>query len=613
MSFLDELKRRNVVRVLIAYLAAAWFLIQIADTVVPAYGLADSVVGVLITVLAIGLIPSLIFSWLFELTPDGIKRDADVATGRSNSGKTLDRIIMVVLALAVGFFAFDKFILDPARDAELAQQVRADTRVESYGDRSIAVLPFVNMSSDPEQAYFSDGVAEEILNLLAKIKELRVISRSSAFVHRGEVNIRDVAKALNVSYVLEGSVRKAGDQVRVTAQLIDARTDTHMWSDTWDGGAADIFAVQDEVAKDVAAQLQVQLINQRRPQQETDAETYAMYLQAKHLFFGEAGDVADQARPERLLRIVLARDPDFVPAMTMLSVVLWYAAYSGDLPDAERETLADEMKQLAITAYETDPDDAVAILYYGYSTTGENDRPRDLSEVERALALEPNNTEVLRIVAMVLNGIGRFDDAIVLGERMIAINPLCIVCYPQLLDSYIMTGEFEKAEELQHRRIALVDDFGGHTNLAHVLLNSGRPAEALEIYERMAVEHKAQGAFEGYSGYESEWLVTSAMALYDLERFDEAAERIARVKSINDEYLSQRLAMYYGHTGDKDMTLAWLRTMAKSDADFIGSFLWHPDFDFLHDAPEWQEWRKDAGLDEESLAAIEFEIPDFGD
>jgi len=331
MSILAELKRRNVIRVLIAYLAAAWFLIQIADTVVPAYGLPESVVGILITLLAIGLIPAVIASWAFELTPDGLKRDADAADDSSTGGKVLDRIIMVVLALAVGFFAFDKFILDPARDTELEERVRADTRVESYGDRTIAVLPFVNMSADPEQVYFSDGVAEEILNLLAKLKELRVISRSSAFVHRGEVNIPEVAKALNVSFVLEGSVRKAGDQVRVTAQLIDARTDTHIWSDTWDGNADDIFAVQDKVAEDVAAQLEVQLINQRRPTQETDAETYAMYLQAKHLFYGEAADVADQAKPERLLRIVLDRDPNFVPAMTLLTIVLYYKGSSDDL------------------------------------------------------------------------------------------------------------------------------------------------------------------------------------------------------------------------------------------------------------------------------------------
>ena len=158
MSFLAELKRRNVVRVLIAYLAAAWFLIQIADTVVPAYGLPDSVVGALITILAVGLIPVVIFSWVFEWTPAGLRRDADVAPGDSiapQTGKTLDRVIMVVLAMAVGFFAFDKFVLDPVRNAEIAEEAttrgRIDALIESYGDKSIVVLPFVNMSSALEE------------------------------------------------------------------------------------------------------------------------------------------------------------------------------------------------------------------------------------------------------------------------------------------------------------------------------------------------------------------------------------------------------------------------------------------------------------------------------
>ena len=613
MSFLAELRRRNVIRVLIAYLAAAWFLIQIADTVVPAYGWAESAVGILITILAIGLIPILIISWAFEWTPAGLRRDADIAPGESiapRTGKTLDHIIMVVLAMAVGFFAFDKFVLDPGRDAELAEQVRADTRIESFGDRSIAVLPFVNMSSDPEQVYFSDGVAEEILNLLAKMKELRVISRSSAFVHRGDVNIRDVAKALNVSYVLEGSVRRSGDQIRVTAQLIDARTDTHMWSDTWDGGAADIFAMQDEVAQDVAAELQLQLINERRPQQETGPETYAIYLQAKHLFYGEAADVADKTKPERLLRIVLERDPDYVPAMTLLSLILSYQSYDGGLSDSERATLETEIKELAFAAYEADPDDAVAILYYGYQSTEEADRLKDLSGVERALQLEPNNTEVLRVVAYILNMIGRFDDAIVIGERMIANNPLCIICYPQLLNAYLHTENFEKAEELQRRRIALVDDFGGATNLAHVLVAAGRPGEALEIYERMAEAHKSQGRFKGY---EAAWLKSSAMALHDLGRIDEAAERVALLKSKQDPLLAFRLATYYAHIGDKDIALAQLRQLMERKPSFFEYVMKELDFAILHDTPEWLGWRKNAGLDEESLAAIEFEIPDFGD
>ena len=188
MSFLAELKRRNVIRVLIAYLAAAWFLVQIADVLWPIYGLSESSLQVLTNLLGIGLIPAIIVSWAFEWTPEGLKRDSNVEPGESiapQTGRMLDQIIMVSLALAVGFFAFDKFGLDPVRDAEIAVEAegrgRIEAMIESFGDKSIAVLPFVNMSSDPEQDFFSDGISEEILNLLSKIKELRVISRSSAF------------------------------------------------------------------------------------------------------------------------------------------------------------------------------------------------------------------------------------------------------------------------------------------------------------------------------------------------------------------------------------------------------------------------------------------------
>ena len=615
MSFLAELRRRNVIRVLIAYLAAAWFLVQIADTVVPAYGLPDAVVGILITILAIGLIPVVIISWAFEWTPAGLRRDGDVAPGESiasQTGRKIDRVIMVVLAMAVGFFAFDKFVLEPGRDAELAEQVRADTRIESFGDRSIAVLPFVNMSSDPDQVYFSDGVAEEILNLLAKMKELRVISRSSAFVHRGDVSIPDVAKALNVSYVLEGSVRRSGDQIRVTAQLIDARTDTHVWSDTWDRSAADIFAVQDEVAHDVAAELQVQLINQRRPQQETDPETYAIFLQAKHLFYGEAADVADKTRPERLLRIVLERDPTFVPAMTLLTLVVSYQSYEDDLSDVERETLNKEIRRLAYAAYETDPDDAVAILYYSWQKTiAEGSDSRDMSDVQRALELEPNNTEVLRVVTYILHSIGRFDDAIVVGERMMATNPLCIVCYPRLLDSYVDSGQFKKAEQLQRRRIELVNDIGGRANLAHVLILMGRAEEALEVVEQIAAEVLRDRGELGR--YEPEWLGTSAMALHDLGRVDEAATRIEQLETDWSQRDPFFLLTYHAHVGDKDMALAWFRKTMEFDESIFEHLVWRPDFALLHDTSEWQQQRIAQGLDEETLAAIEFNIPDFGD
>ena len=186
MSIVRELGRRNVFRVAIAYIVAAWLIIQVVETILPAFGFGDPAVRIVTIVLVIGLIPTLIFAWAFELTPEGLKLDKDVDRSQSitaRTGKKLDRVIMV--ALALGYFAFDKFVLSESREASIAktahQEGRTEALVESYGDKSIAVLPFVNMSSDPEQEYFSDGIAEELLNLLARVSELRVISRSSSF------------------------------------------------------------------------------------------------------------------------------------------------------------------------------------------------------------------------------------------------------------------------------------------------------------------------------------------------------------------------------------------------------------------------------------------------
>ena len=252
MGLVSELRRRNVFRVAAAYVVVAWLVVQVAETVFPIYGLSDASIRIVITVVVIGLIPSLILAWAFELTPEGLKKEKDIDRSRlitPQTGKKLDRIIMAVLAVALGYFAFDKFVLSESREATIAEEGRQEGRiealVESYGDNSIAVLPFHDMSPDKDQEYLSDGIAEELLTLLARIPELRVISHSSAFAFKGkDIEAPEIAERLNVDHILEGSVRKAGNRVRITAQLIEARSDTHLWSETYDRKLDDIFAIR---------------------------------------------------------------------------------------------------------------------------------------------------------------------------------------------------------------------------------------------------------------------------------------------------------------------------------------------------------------------------------
>lgn len=324
MSFFAELKRRNVLRVAAAYVVAAWLVIQVVETIFPIYGLSDASIRLVIMLLAIGMLPVMVFAWAFEMTPEGLKKEKDFDRSQAvtpRATKTLDRIIMIVLVLALGYFAFDKFILSESREVSIARTARQEGRIEalvqSYGDQSIAVLPFVNMSSDPEQAYFADGISEELLNLLAKIPKLRVTSRSSAFAFRGDdINIPEVAEKLNVAHILEGSVRKAGDQVRITVQLIEARSDTHLWSETYDRPLDDIFAIQDDVAAKVVDQLRITLLGELPKATRANVRAYPLYLQAQQIVKLQLTDEFPKA--EAMLKRALDIDPAYVDALVEL-------------------------------------------------------------------------------------------------------------------------------------------------------------------------------------------------------------------------------------------------------------------------------------------------------
>lgn len=325
MSLFSELKRRNVFRVATAYLVASWLIIQVAETILPAYGFGGEAIRLVISLLAIAFVPVLLFSWVFEITPEGLQREQRAAGTRDRSGgpmTRLDRVILILLALALGYFAFDKFILDPVRDRELAESVLEQRTAEAVSEppyeNSIAVLPFVNMSADPEQDYFSDGIAEELLGRLAKVPGLRVISRSSAFSFRGlDLDIPEIARRLRVTAVLEGSVRKSGERIRVSAQLIDAREDIHLWSEVYDRTLGDIFSIQDDIANQVVEALKTELLpRSSSPSDDTqptdDLAAYQDYLRGRHHIARRSRESLELALAA--FRSAVDRDPHFAEA-----------------------------------------------------------------------------------------------------------------------------------------------------------------------------------------------------------------------------------------------------------------------------------------------------------
>ena len=281
MSFFTELKRRNVIRVGLAYAVLSWLLLQVGDVLFEALRLDDSALTIMLVILALGFVPVVIFAWVYELTPEGVKRESEIDRSQSitaHTGHRLNITIVLLLVAALGLFAYESFIAGDAAPQQAA------IPAAQTGERSIAVLPFADMSAEGDQAYFGDGIAEELLNVLAQVDGLKVAARTSSFKFRGDDHdIGEIGNALNVATVLEGSVRKVGNQVRITAQLIDVAAGYHLWSETYDRELDNILAVQDDIAESIAdaLKLELQLHSDGGSSRADIGEAYELYLRGR--------------------------------------------------------------------------------------------------------------------------------------------------------------------------------------------------------------------------------------------------------------------------------------------------------------------------------------------
>jgi TolB-like protein len=555
VSLYSEIKRRNVLRVGIAYLAGTWLLIQILETLFPIFGLEETSIRIVVILLAIGFIPAIVLAWVFERTPEGLRkeseidRDAGVAGGDS---KAFDRIVIIVLALGMAYFAFDKFVLDPVRDAEIIEtetaRARTEALIESYGDKSIVVLPFVNMSDDPAQEFFSDGITEELLNLLSKIQELRVISRTSAFYFKGkDVDIPTIAERLKVDHVLEGSVRKAGNRVRITVQLIDARTDTHLWSDTYDRELDDVFAIQDEISAHVVEQLKITLLGDQPQAEQIDTEAYSKYLRAKYLVHsGQAGKLE---LAEQLLNEVLEIEPDFVPALDALGMA--YFSYSGGRFPSEAH-FRQAMRDISARISAIEPGRVTDLRLRAWITeTYDHDPVKAAPLYERALALDPGNFETLLYVSSFLRRIGRIEEAIQTGEYVSLRDPACIYCLMSLSHSFRAVGRYDRAIEILKDAVAWSPDRPIiYWALGSVLLQAGRPEEALVAFEK-----QQDGDMVSFA---------RVFALHDLGRMQEFDEEFGRMLAYPVES-PEGIARVYAWIGNNDLALEWLEKLVETE------------------------------------------------
>ena len=584
-----------------AYLAGAWLLIQIVETLTPDI-LPAFVFKVTVAVLAIGFLPALILGWIFEWTPEGIRREADVhETAPPPDSRRFDRAIIVTLVLAVSYFAIDKFVIDPQRDTEqieaattaAVEEALAGRLLEKYADRSIIVLPFLNMSADEEQEYFADGISEELLNLLARIEELRVISRSTSWTFKGkEIDVTDVRNRLNVSHILEGSVRKAGNKVRVTAQLIDARTDRHVWSETYDRMLDDIFRIQDEISEEVVRQLKIELLAGPPAAEEIDPLAYDLYLRGKHLTHTVRTEAAIDEAVDVLSRSVELA-PDFVPAIWELAraIINKRPRTSAD----ELEALEQQVHALVDRMVELAPESSYANGWLAAFAFERGDIQASALYRERAIAgaTDSNLYMQLSIAARFLAELGRFDEAAALSRYVVDRDPACSSCVSAMAYVNRMNGRHREAAETFEELLKWRDGTPViYWHLGVAWLVAGEPSKAIPNFELAPPGNREMG------------LMLARHDLGDHAYFRAEFEKMRLDSSTNPEGIA-RIAAW---TGQNDLAFEYLdRTIEIEGPEMLwairrGVDLYMP----VVNDPRWQALFERYGIVVEDYGDIRF-------
>ncbi len=458
--------------------------------------------------------------------------------------------------------------------------------------KSIAVMPFVDMSQAKDQEYFSDGLSEELLNLLAKVPNLQVTSRSSAFSYKGkEIKLSQVAQELHVAHILEGSVRKSGNRLRITAQLIDARTDTHLWSETYDRSLDDIFAVQDEIAAAVVAQLKVTILGAAPKARTADPKAYALFLQARQL--GRQGTAESLAQSLALGQQVLAIDPNLVDAYCGMASVYSAQADLGYRSNDEGYRLARETLEKALAI---DPNSALAHVELGQVLSIEPDGLVPAAQhFQRALALEPTNTEILTLVMRFGRTLGRFDEVMALGEYVVAHDPVNASAHSLLGASYGRAGRYDEAVASLRTALRLAPGRGlVHYSLAVTLLLKGDlPGALAEIQLEPAKTWRLDG---------------SAIIYHAMGKKAESDAALEELIKDSQKESSWNIAYIYACRGEADHCFEWLDKAIVYRDPGVSLTASHWAFANVRNDPRWLPFLHKIGRSPEQLAAIKLDL-----
>ena len=601
MSFIAELKRRNVAKMAALYVVAAWLILQAAEVLTSLLPVPEWTGPFIVILLVLGFFPAVIFSWVFEMTPEGLKREKDIEHGVSitdETGRKMNYLIVGLLVLVVVVVALDRLIPETAAPPTEAPAT-ADTAtpvpqtpvdegpVVEIPDKSIAVLPFADMSPEQDQGYFADGLSEELLNLLAKIPELHVAARTSSFSFRGDlIDIPTIADQLKVATVLEGSVRKAGNKIRITAQLIKADDGYHLWSETYDRTLDDIFAVQDEISTAVVDYLKVVLLGEKPESTRIDPDAYEIYLKA--IFASRQGEPEDWEKAIGLFEQALAIEPTYAPAWNELSGIYINQINSGLRPLAEGIQDAKLANRRALAA---DPQSAVAYSALGWLEMNyESDFAEAAKHFRRAVELAPNDSAILSRSGILAAVLGRRNMATGQLEHALELDPVRPPSYSNLSDAYLKAGRFEDAEATATQGLVVSPGYPfTQANFGMSLVLQDRGDEAVVLCEDIGVELVR--------------LIVCSLAYHSAGATDKAEQTLATLKEKFGGSAAFYVAMNYAWRGDNDAAFEWLERAVEGSQEVMGVRT-DPFMKDLHGDPRWEPFLTRVGLSNAQVAQI---------
>jgi TolB-like protein/tetratricopeptide (TPR) repeat protein len=594
VSFLRELKRRNVIRMALLYVVAGWVVLQIADVLFDPLGLPPWTFRLVLGLLLLGFPFALIFAWVFEMTPQGLRRERDVdrsAAVVTRTGRKMNTVIVALLLVAIAGLVLDRLV--PERQAPAAVTASANDAAEAVQEEvadvgpSIAVLPFVNMSGDPENEYFSDGLSEELLNTLVRIGGLKVTGRTSSFAFKGQsLDLREVGRHLNVANVLEGSVRKAGNRVRITAQLVKTSDGYHLWSDTFDRELDDIFAIQQEIADHVTNALHATLLGEPPVHESVvtsgrhDAAAYEEYLRGRYIWQRDPDSRESLDRAQAHFERALAIDSRYADALWGIFQVWDRMNRNGHVPFAESmaqmQSYAAELEQLA-------PGSDRALLASARNATVRYAYAQSEAYLAQAAERYPGSADVWGEYAAILNNQRKYDQAIEAIKLAAQLDPLSLEV--MRWKAYILQRmrDCEGVEQVMQRALEMEPEVGRFRYYLAMCIyeTTGDATRALPLAEAEPL------GFAHHTG-----LAILSHALGD-QRL--AQEHVDQMLVAYGDAASYQYGQIYAQWGEYETALVWLENALKIRDPGIIQSVDDPLLSPLRGDPRFQQILRDAG------------------